>query len=163
MSYLSIKSNAYSKKLSEHKKVKSIHDDSEKRPKDSPSDNIKNNLKRNEEKSKKQHSLNKKNNQKSHYTEIKSRSLIHEVKKVIYIILSYPKKTEISVEYDTGDIITDIVMIPKNYWKIISFNPKTFPKHKTKIKLYDVAYWAAFENTVQYISQGNIVPLLKNK
>jgi hypothetical protein len=88
--------------------------------------------------------------------------LLNEIKNIIYVMLTFPKQAFISVNQQTGDIITNILDIPENYWHIIRFNPETFPENKQKVNLCDIGYWVADKNRVVYLFKGKTVLLLKN-
>jgi len=88
--------------------------------------------------------------------------LLNEIKNIIYVMLTFPKQAFISVNRQTGDIITNILDIPENYWHIIRFNPETFPENKQKVNLFDIGYWVADKNRVVYLFKGKTVLLLKN-
>ena len=163
MSSLSLNSSAYRRKMmiGEHKKVKPMDNQSEGRSKDSERSNKDKQAKKAEDEEKEKTEI-KKENQDLDVIIPKNFPVIKSIKKILSINLHYPKNQELQIDYETGDIITDVLDIPENFLGIICFNPKTFPKNKNRANLFDVAYWLASNRRVNYICEGKTVSLLKN-
>ena len=163
MSSLSLNSSAYRRKMmiGEHKKVKPLDNQVEGRSKDSEM-NSKDREKKRKDKKGKKNVEKKVLSKKLDVIPPKNYPIFKSIKKVLRINLSYPEKKELAIDYETGDIVTDILEIPENFLGIICFDPKTFPKNKNRANLFDVAYWLAINSRVNYICEGKTVSLLKN-
>tara|TARA_B100000131_G_scaffold112766_1_gene109937 strand:+ start:1029 stop:1529 length:501 start_codon:yes stop_codon:yes gene_type:complete len=163
MSFLSLNSNAYARKnkIGEHKKVRAIDNQSERRSEDSGL-NKKGQEPKKKIKSSEDTPIKEEKENKISFTDAKNALIFNQVKSSIFIELMYPEKKMIEVDCKTGEIITDIMMIPKVFWDIICFDAKTFTNNKNKFMLFDVAYWVATAKGVTYICLGKTVSLLKN-
>tara|TARA_B100000427_G_scaffold160956_1_gene133883 strand:- start:1072 stop:1626 length:555 start_codon:yes stop_codon:yes gene_type:complete len=164
MTYLSINTNSYKKKLPDPKKVKPVHQQDNKRSEDSSLTSAERKNLNNtdiEEKNPKEKNVHSSNS--IGLSHRNSTALLYEVKTILYVHLRYPEEIILCVDYNTGDIITNVLHLPENYWRIICFETKTFPENKFRVSLHDVGYWASYNNKVYYLYHGKTVPLLKNK
>ena len=166
MSLLSLNASAYARKtkMGELKKVKSIEGQDESRSEDSAMSNM-NKEGRKKRNSQKEQEPPKKEDQENKpilVKEVNTIDIVSKVKEIIHVELTYPKKLYLLVDYQTGDIVTDIMMIPKNYWGMICFDKTTFKNNNKAMRLCDVAYWVAHDRKVYYIWHGKTVSLLKN-
>ena len=167
MTYLSINTNLYKKKLTNHKRVNRVNEKDDKRSEDSalasPERKHFNNTD-NEDSNPKKNDVNSSNGGNLiNLSHVNATALLYEVKIILYVHLSYPEEIILCVDYNTGDIITNILHLPENYWRIICFETKTFPENQFRVSLHDVGYWVSFNNKVHYLYHGKTVPLLKNK
>ena len=167
MTYLSINTNLYKKELAKEKKVTPVRKKDNKRSEDSSLTSSErkylNNVD-NEEKNPKQNNENSSNGANLiGLSPGNPTALVHEVNPILYVHLRYPEEIILCVDYNTGDIITNILHLPESYWGIICFETKTFPENKFRVSLYDVGYWASYNSKVHYLYHGKTVPLLKNK